>query len=258
MAPFDPKRLDDPKFVEELSDVIFNATRSQLIKKISSANVDTDEFREFYLSLTTESDRALAIVSFSYIDDKLTGLITKAMNPNISGGLETLFSSTGPLGTSSSRIKLAAALNWISNKTYRDLEILRKIRNEFAHNAFTTDFNNKRISGYISSLDSSEGKILEFVGGEHDLPLVNTLMNTRIRFHMRSTLTCHAMISELLTAPSAIRLGLPPFVAIHGGYDKLPDPLKQLTFSAASVCSKLLLNAIRQRIPIITKEQDPE
>jgi hypothetical protein len=75
MTKFDPKKLDDPKFIEELSDVIFNATRSHLIKKISSANVDIDEFREFYLSLLKESDRALAIVSFSYMDEKLSDLL---------------------------------------------------------------------------------------------------------------------------------------------------------------------------------------
>ncbi len=38
-----------------------------------------------------------------------------------------------PLGSFSTRLKLARALNWIDELAYRDLEAIRGIRNDFAH-----------------------------------------------------------------------------------------------------------------------------
>lgn len=47
---------------------------------------------------------------------------------------EILSPSRGPLGSFSSRMRLARALSWISEAMYFDLEQIRVIRNEFAHN----------------------------------------------------------------------------------------------------------------------------
>ena len=47
---------------------------------------------------------------------------------------EELLSSNGPLGAFSARIRVARALAWISEDVRYDLDQIRSIRNEFAHN----------------------------------------------------------------------------------------------------------------------------
>lgn len=47
---------------------------------------------------------------------------------------DELLSNNGPLGTFSARIRVACALAWISDDVQSDLNLIRSIRNEFAHN----------------------------------------------------------------------------------------------------------------------------
>jgi mannitol operon repressor len=47
---------------------------------------------------------------------------------------ELLTGGFAPLGTFSARIKVAVALGLISDEEYRDCEVMRKVRNAFAHN----------------------------------------------------------------------------------------------------------------------------
>ena len=245
MSPIDPKKFEDPNIVEELSRVIFEATRSKLLEKVASMSVDSDEFQSFFISLMGESDRALTIVSFSYIDAKLIDLFSNEMNNDISGGIESLFGSNGPLGNSSSRIKLARALNWISDKTYRDLELMRKIRNEFAHKHFAINFSSEIILGYLSTMNKTENNILEYLEWPPEMGEVSN----RIRFHLRSALVCHQMISEMMTAPTALRLGLPPFTSFGGDHTKLPEPLNKLLYAVVDVTREIFFDLIRKNCP---------
>jgi len=245
MSPIDPKKFEDPNIVEKLSRVIFEATRSKLLEKVGSMPYDSNEFESFFISLMKESDRALAIVSFSYIDSKLIELFTNEMNNDISGGAESLFSSNGPLGNSSSRIKMAFALNWISQDIYRDLELIRKIRNEFAHKHYTIDFSNGIILGYLSSMNQTENRILEYAEWAPEMGEVTN----RIRYHLRAALVGQRMISEMMTAPTALRLGLPPFSAFSSDHSKLPEPLSKLLYAVAGVTREILLDLFKKNCP---------
>ena len=55
----------------------------------------------------------------------------------------------------SSRIKLALYLGKISKTERRDLDLIRKIRNEFAHNAAAIDFDLPKINSQCSELSFS-------------------------------------------------------------------------------------------------------
>jgi DNA-binding MltR family transcriptional regulator len=224
-----------PELVAALSRLIHKATREELLERLSDVEFDSDEFNKFFKSLEDESDRAVAIVSFSYIDNLLTQLMRRHMNTEISGGLDTLFDSTGPLGTASAKIKLAASIYWISPMVYHCLELLRKIRNEFAHRPFITGFDDHVVMGYLSTMsdqlrvwedgiwDGMEGKLVE-----------RRSLSTRALFLIRSTLIANTMIGELLTAPVALRLGMPPHSALVGDED-LPPFLETLRLKTANV-----------------------
>jgi DNA-binding MltR family transcriptional regulator len=82
--------------------------------------------------LMKESDRGAVLVGVAYLDELLVRLFKEKMllTQKLS---EYLFESSGPLSTLSSRIRIAYCLGWIGPATFQDLDLLRKIRNDFAH-----------------------------------------------------------------------------------------------------------------------------
>ena len=78
----------------------------------------------------SESDRACAVLGAALLDARLESLYHRGLRCL----KDELLSHAGPLGTFSARIRLARALAWISADVQYDLDMIRSIRNEFAHN----------------------------------------------------------------------------------------------------------------------------
>jgi len=98
---------------------------------VSKMKAFADEANVFSKQLMGESDRGAALVGAAYLDELLARLFkAKLFDQKIS---EELLSGYGPLSSFSARINMAYCLGWIGPETYRDLNLLRKIRNEFAH-----------------------------------------------------------------------------------------------------------------------------
>jgi hypothetical protein len=77
-----------------------------------------------------ESDRACAVLGAALLDARLESLY----NRRLRNFKEELLSGNGPLSTFSARIRVARALHWIAEDVRFDLDQIRSIRNEFAHN----------------------------------------------------------------------------------------------------------------------------
>lgn len=185
-----------------------------------------NDFGSFWLSLKSESDRALSIVAFSYIDDKVGSIMTLAMNPELPGGIKSLFEQSGPLSSASSRLRLAAALNWLTKPTFDSLQHMRKIRNVFAHSPLVSNFNVQSVSDHVSAMHDFESAIWKLRTDEM-IPIDE--LSFRQLFHIRAVITCSRLIVELLTAPFILRWGYSGKWAPGRPFDKLPDPLKQVT-----------------------------
>jgi DNA-binding MltR family transcriptional regulator len=128
-------------------------------------------------SLAVESDRAVALITTAYLDDALAGVIRAALldEPAI---VEEILGLDRPLGTLSSRIKVAYCLGLISKGTYRDLELIRAIRNRFAHARRVLQFGTPEIKDRCLQL-----RYAMITAG----PTVPEFTNPRVRF-IESTL----------------------------------------------------------------------
>ena len=109
------------------------------------------EVMEFRFSLNGETDRGCALMVASFLDHKL-GKLLEAMFVDDSNVVNEMFSHSGPLGTFSSRIDTAYALGLIGPNTRRDINLIRKIRNEFGHSHQTLTFNDDRIRSRCKEL----------------------------------------------------------------------------------------------------------
>lgn len=97
----------------------------------------------------TESDRACAVLGAALLDARLESLY----NRRLRNSKEELLSGNGPLSTFSARIRVARSLNWIAEDVGFDLDQVRSIRNEFAHNVdHELSFGNQSIADKCRTL----------------------------------------------------------------------------------------------------------
>ncbi len=107
------------------------------------------------LSLTREEDeRGLVLSVAAFAEDCLGRLIVAYLRDGKPSS-DLIEGFNAPLGTFSSRIKAGFALGLLSETQYRDLDLVRKIRNEFAHNWEGCSFEKPNIKDWIASMSES-------------------------------------------------------------------------------------------------------
>ncbi len=87
--------------------------------------------------LRAESDRGRVLISTGYMEEQLKDILLAFMMDSPQAK-ELVTSGNAPLGTFSSRIAACYTLGLISEREHHDLTLLRKIRNDFAHDMHTS------------------------------------------------------------------------------------------------------------------------
>ena len=90
--------------------------------------------------LHAETDRAAVILGTSNLDILLYQILQKYLLPCASSG-DDLFEGDGPLSTFRSKIDLSYRLGLIDGACSRALHLIRRIRNDFAHEVSTVALN---------------------------------------------------------------------------------------------------------------------
>ncbi len=126
--------------------------------------------------LETASDRVVGIIMAAVLEDVLGRALKSWMieDEKIQG---EMFGSSGPLGTFSSKINLGLLLGMYSKMAWKELDTIRKIRNEFAHEIETSDFSTLRVRSLAQTLVLYETKdIFISTSGENDTIKINFKM----------------------------------------------------------------------------------
>ena len=84
--------------------------------------------------ISTESPRGMVLVAAAELDRLLLDLMKAFLRPG-AGQTALLSDGSAPLATFSGKIAAAHALNLISDQEFKELGIIRRIRNDFAHEA---------------------------------------------------------------------------------------------------------------------------
>jgi len=102
-------------------------------------------------NMKLESDRGAVLSIAAALEDRLKEIILHFLK-NVTSS-EALFESyNAPIGTFSSKILFAHALGLISDNEYKELETLRKMRNEFAHTWENITLESTKIKGKLKNL----------------------------------------------------------------------------------------------------------
>ncbi len=98
---------------------------------------------ELFKALSKESDRGAVLISASFLDEALEALLRARFSirhPKSKSSIRPLFNAFGPLSTFSAKVTICYATDLIAKWIYEDLEIVRKLRNKFAHSVGVARF----------------------------------------------------------------------------------------------------------------------
>ena len=142
------------------------------------------EFFEFLPHLNEESERGQALVSAAFIENFLERIIRAFLIEGKS--TDRLFDgANAPLGTFSARISMTHALGLISDDERSDCDIVRSIRNDFAHN-FKTTYEDQSIKDQCANFHHSAkdyGEIVMCPRGQFTTAVSGMLLNLANRPH---------------------------------------------------------------------------
>ena len=113
------------------------------------------DWKGFFLKFQKESPRAAAILGVAFLDVQLRQLISNLLIDETNVVDELLGNDKKidrPLSSFSSRIRAAYCLGLISKDEYEDLNIIRKIRNRFAHRLHDLSFDDHEIVSWCKTL----------------------------------------------------------------------------------------------------------
>jgi DNA-binding MltR family transcriptional regulator len=101
--------------------------------------------------LEKESDRGCCLLAVSFLDNELKLLLEEKLIGDAKFK-NNLFDVNGPLGNFSSKINLSFSIGVICNELKNDINVIRKIRNEFGHNYTYINFDSAKIKSQILAL----------------------------------------------------------------------------------------------------------
>jgi hypothetical protein len=162
--------------------------------------------KEFYLG----TDRPAVILQASNVENLLQMLIEKAMRQPLANDLKArVFDGSGPLSTFSSKILVGFAFGLFGPVFRHDLELVKELRNGFAHARRPMELTNGAIAGVCANLQLPDHELrrLPFAYGDQypDLEVVNDNNHPRTRF----TVACHTISLQILLKIEHWELVLP-------------------------------------------------
>jgi len=105
-------------------------------------------------TLGQESDKGCALTAGAFLESEL-GRLLRTFFVDDDKAADALLDGTGGLATFSSRIDMCYLLGMIGPTARRDLHLIRKVRNEFAHTAAPSSFESESASARCKELSHS-------------------------------------------------------------------------------------------------------
>ena len=114
-------------------------------------NLHGPTFVEWRSEIQEQTDRGAAIIAAAFLDARLEEVILSQL-PQSGQPTDRLFSGNAPIGSFSAKIDMVFAMGLIGLNTHRDLTLMRKIRNEFAHHFGAISFGTPSIRSQCSEI----------------------------------------------------------------------------------------------------------
>ena len=127
-------------------------TRRKSLRQLAASAVEKADLPAILDEIRDTSDRTAAIVLASLVERTVEQSITQALPRRDDKTIEKLQARDGPLGNFYAKNHLGFALGIYDEVTRDNLEIIRKIRNAFAHTVLKITFETEQIIDEVKKL----------------------------------------------------------------------------------------------------------
>lgn len=179
--------------------------------KVPTDRERAESFKSFVTEFAKESDRACVILGAARLDILLKQLIGAVLLPSTSSSDE-LLDGDSPLGTFSSRIQISYRLGLLDAEFIRALNLIRRIRNEFAHEASSVSLAHASHRDRIKQLIAPM-KDVEILSSFRDLELLDPHEGSARDFRAMLALLCARLEGSVSRAKQFKPDQLTPLVA---------------------------------------------
>ncbi len=125
--------------------------------KANASKRNTEHWSDYFdRTFRGESDRACVILAAAMLEQALDVLLRARLAP-VASQTDSLFDGAyAPISTFSAKIDLAFRIGLLPASLARDLHLVRKIRNDFAHNVTGCSFDDASVRGRIVEIARSQ------------------------------------------------------------------------------------------------------
>lgn len=220
---------------------------------------DWQDLIDFFISLNDESDRAIPILAFAFIDSEIERQMREAVNSETHGGVDSLFGALGPLGSASTRINMAHALHWLTSETVQDLHLLRKIRNRFAHNRVPEGFEDQQTVDLVANHQFLPRILIALLPDLAEEPANDQVsISVRSKIVAAAALTAWTTMAQLYVAPASMRSGVNPSALLNSKSPSAPEGIVAQNELFREMIDSLVLRVLFPDSTIVTGESPPE
>ena len=186
----------------------------------ATGNLEIDDLNSLLESLWNLDDRGLVLALAAFAEDTL-GMLLVAYLGDTKQAKDLIVNFSAPLGSFSTRIKAAFAIGLLHREQYDDLELLREIRNAFAHDWQGVSFERDQIKSFVRSMHAKVLLGLDSGGDERNR--VQAGMST-ILIELRTKLK-HMKKNKVQIPDISFRMtDQPPTEVTLVEVDELPPP----------------------------------
>jgi hypothetical protein len=171
-------------------------------KKFAQGAPTASDLPRLEAELYGSSDRASAVMLGSIVEAALENFLRSKIRPSLNADdIRLLFEFSGVLGTFGAKIIAAYAFNWYGPETRHDLDLIRTIRNEFAHSRKSFGFLDTPVAEICTNLKSPDWPGSFIPKGSLDLASDDELREAADKTHPRTRFrsACHTISHRLLS-----------------------------------------------------------
>ncbi|HEY4029967.1 MAG TPA: hypothetical protein VGM25_06460 [Caulobacteraceae bacterium] len=185
------------------------------LKRVTRAEPTRDHLEDLEKELYTQgNDRATAILYGTFVETSLRRLLeTKIRDDLSSADRKKIWEYEGPLGSFSPKTIMAYALRLIGPMSRGDLDLIRLLRNEFAHSRVSFNFATPEVADICARLQIVDQPQTSIPLGYLDKSPESEMENARNIAHPRTRYiaACHNLAFRMLLK--------------RGGYPQAGDPV---------------------------------
>ena len=122
------------------------------LRKLRLQRAGSDYLGEYYDQIDSEkNDRGAAILAATFLENSLEFAVSRRL-PNAARLLSKIFENDGPLSSFDAKITIADALNIYGGVTSHNLNMIKHVRNTFAHASIPISFQTDEVSAACETL----------------------------------------------------------------------------------------------------------